>query len=92
MVRDLVQASVKLVKDEKMVLVKEDAEDLANERLIALLAPGLKGKRRRILEALMNQQGADDSEEEVTPEVRDKRRSLRSKLLNGYLEDEEVSK
>src|SRR5699024_9920410 len=28
MVRDLVQASVKLVKDEKMVLVKEDAEDL----------------------------------------------------------------
>ena len=40
MVRDLVQASVKLVKDEKMILVKEDAEDLANERLIALLAPG----------------------------------------------------
>lgn len=93
MVRDLVQASVKLVKDEKMVLVKEDAEDLANERLIALLAPGFKKEKTTTnpFEALMNQQGADDSEEEVTPEVRDKRRSLRSKLLNGYLEDEEVS-
>lgn len=93
MVRDLVQASVKLVKDEKMVLVKEDAEDLANERLVALLAPGFKKEKTTTnpFEALMNQQGTDDPEEEITPEVKDKRRSLRSKLLNGYLEDEEVS-
>lgn len=92
MVRDLVQASVKLVKDEKMVLVKGDAEDLANERLIALLAPGFKKEKTTTnpFEALMNQQPEEESEE-VTPEVKDKRRSLRSKLLNGYLEEEEVS-
>lgn len=93
MVRDLVEASVKLVKDEKMVLVKEDAEDLANERLVALLAPGFKKEKTTTnpFEALMNQQGGDDTKEEITPEVKDKRRSLRSKLLNGYLEEEEVT-
>lgn len=93
MVRDLVQASVKLVKDEKMILVKEDAEDLANERLIALLAPGFKKEKTTTnpFEALMNQQGGEEPEEEITPEVKDKRRNLRSKLLNGFLEDEKVS-
>lgn len=93
MVRDLVQASVKLVKDEKMIQVKEDAEDLANERLIALLAPGFKKEKTTTnpFEALMNQQGGEEPEEEVTPEVKDKRRSLRSKLINGFLEEEKVS-
>ncbi|SOC38028.1 ATP-dependent protease ATPase subunit HslU [Salinicoccus kekensis] len=93
MVRDLVEASVKLVKDEKMKLVKDQAEELANERLLALLAPGFKKEKTTTnpFEALMNQQGTQETEEEVTPEVRDRRRSLRAKLLNGYLEDEEVT-
>ncbi len=92
MVRDLVEASVKLVKDEKMKLVKDDAEDMANERLIALLAPGFKKEKTTTnpFEALMNQQH-QEATEEVTPEVKDRRRSLRAKLLNGHLEDEEVT-
>src|SRR5699024_4348732 len=42
MVRDLVEASIRIVKDEQFKLVEEDAVALANERLVGLLAPGVK--------------------------------------------------
>ena len=42
MVRDLVETSVRLVKEEKMVSVKERAEQQANRRLVELLVPSAK--------------------------------------------------
>ena len=39
MVRDLVETAVRLVKEEKMVSVKERAEENANQRLVELLVP-----------------------------------------------------
>src|SRR6476469_2634248 len=39
MVRDLVETSVRLVKEDKMASVKERAEENANRRLIELLVP-----------------------------------------------------
>ena len=42
MVRDLVETSVRLVKEEKMASVKERAEENANRRLIELLVPSTK--------------------------------------------------
>src|SRR5690606_27432134 len=39
MVRDLVETSVRLVKEEKMLQVKEKAEINANRRLVEILAP-----------------------------------------------------
>ncbi|MCL6616475.1 MAG: AAA family ATPase, partial [Anoxybacillus ayderensis] len=40
MVRDLVETSVRIVKGKKMKEVKEQAEQLANKRLVELLVPG----------------------------------------------------
>ena len=40
MVRDLVETSVKIVKEELFKGVREEAENLANNRLVKLLAPG----------------------------------------------------
>lgn len=42
MVRDLVETSVRLVKEEKMNSVKERAEEHANRRLVELLVPSAK--------------------------------------------------
>ena len=42
MVRDLVETSVRLVKEEKMDEVKEQAEEKANQRLVELLVPSAK--------------------------------------------------
>jgi len=42
MVRDLVETSIRLVKEEKMQEVKERAEEQANRRLVKLLVPDRK--------------------------------------------------
>ncbi|WP_143522579.1 AAA family ATPase, partial [Pseudomonas sp. 2822-17] len=42
MVRDLVETSIRLVKEEKMISVKAQAEDNANERIVELLVPAKK--------------------------------------------------
>lgn len=42
MVRDLVETSVRLIKEEKMNEVKEQAEENANKRIVRLLVPGKK--------------------------------------------------
>ena len=46
MVRDLVEASHRLVKEEMMESVKEQAEELANEAIVKLLVPSLRKNRR----------------------------------------------
>ncbi|WP_017548532.1 ATP-dependent protease ATPase subunit HslU [Salinicoccus carnicancri] len=92
MVRDLVEAGVRIVKDRQMEIVSEDAANLAEERLVGLLAPGVKRTKQsnNPFEMLMNQQGGEEYEE-VTDEVRQKRMSLRDKLKAGLLEDEKVT-
>src|SRR3954454_23110548 len=42
MVRDLVETSVRLVKEDRMLSVKERAEENANSRLVDLLVPSAK--------------------------------------------------
>lgn len=42
MVRDLVETSVRLIKEEKINEVKEQAEENANKRIVRLLVPGKK--------------------------------------------------
>lgn len=44
MVRDVVEASHRLVKEEMMESVKEQAEELANEAIVKLLVPSLRKK------------------------------------------------
>ncbi|WP_020008656.1 ATP-dependent protease ATPase subunit HslU [Salinicoccus albus] len=92
MVRDLVEASVRIVKEKQMALVEDDAVKLADERLVGLLAPGEKRTKQASnpFEMFMNQQG-DNEYEEVTDEVRSKRMNLREKLSAGMLEDEKVT-
>ena len=48
MVRDLVDVAVRLVKDQKG-LVKDEAVNKANEKLVKLLVPSMKKKRQIIV-------------------------------------------
>lgn len=96
MVRDLVEVSVRLVKEEKMQLVRVKAEKNAEKRLIKLLAPSQKKKQttsQNPLEALfggMNQ--PDESpEEKVDQELKNKRSQIEWRLQNGELDDEIVT-
>ncbi|WP_449619372.1 HslU--HslV peptidase ATPase subunit [Robertmurraya sp. Marseille-Q9965] len=96
MVRDLVETSVRLIKEEKMQSVKERAEENANRRLVELLAPSAKKTTsyKNPLEMLFgggtNQQEPDtNSAEEYS--LQEKRKIVREKLAMGDLENEIVT-
>ena len=58
MVRDLVETSVRIVKEEMVVKVQDKAEEQANQRLVEILVPspekqsGFKNPLEMLLEAL----------------------------------------
>jgi ATP-dependent HslUV protease ATP-binding subunit HslU len=96
MVRDLVETSVRLVKEEKISDVKSLAEENANKRLVELLVPGKKKQStaKNPLEMLfggasnqVNEQ--EDSSEETT--IQEKRRRIAHQLALGELEDHYVT-
>jgi ATP-dependent HslUV protease ATP-binding subunit HslU len=96
MVRDLVETSVRLVKEEKMLSVKELAERNANERLVELLAPSAKKTTnfKNPLEMIFGG-GNNSQEQETSPNeeysLHEKRRMLKEKLVLGELENDVVS-
>ncbi|MGM0897547.1 MAG: HslU--HslV peptidase ATPase subunit [Bacillota bacterium] len=94
MVRDLVEASVRIVKEEKYEAVKERAEAAANDRIVKLLAPSLKKKQnaQNPLEMLFGQKQEQEEEDpEAEVEVRVKRREIAADLKAGKLEEEWVT-
>ncbi|ASS93237.1 HslU--HslV peptidase ATPase subunit [Peribacillus simplex] len=97
MVRDLVETSVRLVKEEKMVSVKERAEENANRRLIELLVPSTKKQSnfKNPLEVFFggnNNQDEQDSEENSEDlSLQEKRKIVAEKLANGELESEMIT-
>lgn len=94
MVRDLVEASVRIVKEEKYEAVKERAQAAANDRIVKLLAPSLKKKQnpQNPLEMLFGQKQEPEEEDPTAEvEVRVKRREIAGDLKAGKLEDEWVT-
>lgn len=94
MVRDLVEAAVRIVKEEKFEAVQFQAESSANERIVKLLAPSMRKKQtnQNPLEMLFGQK-LEQEEEEPTAEVevRVKRREIAADLKAGKLEDEWIT-
>ena len=98
MVRDLVDVSVRLVKEQKKSLVEDEATQKANEKLVKLVVPSMKKKaaqNNNPLESLLggaipNFNQNDEEEEAPTEEIKTKRSEIRQQLLAGKLEEEKV--
>lgn len=94
MVRDLVETSVRIVKEEKMENVKERAEKQANERIVELMVPKKKkqSNMKNPLEMFFNQQQTEeDSSEQEEDDVEQKRKRVAHQLAMGELEDHMVT-
>ncbi|PEY41300.1 HslU--HslV peptidase ATPase subunit [Bacillus cereus] len=95
MVRDLVETSVRIVKEEMVVKVKDKAEEQANQRLIEILVPSPQKQSgfKNPLEMLFggNQNANQTSETQDDAEIENKRREVEKKLASGLLEEEIVS-
>lgn len=101
MVRDLVEVSVSMQKQDQFKNVRADATQAANKRLVKLLAPAKKkeNKNNNDFANMMNmftqmQNGqtptAPNEQEEVTDEIRNERLSLTEQLNQGLLENHMV--
>lgn len=91
MVRDLAETSVRIVKEEMMEKVKEQAERLANDAIVKLLVPSLKKKQQgqNPFEMLFGGQNAEQEEStNDDTEVRLKRSQIAEDLRDGKLEEE----
>jgi len=97
MVRDLVETSIRMVKQEKMAEVEDRGRELAQERILDYIAPLPRKKSkssRNPLELLLGQ-GFEQQEPEGEYENRlktqeEKRAILRQKLSRMELEDEMI--
>lgn len=96
MVRDLVETSIRLVKEEKMERVKEPAEENANRRLVELLVPSAKKSvnYKNPLEMLFGGSQQQPEQEQNQSEdlgLFEKRKVIKDKLSKGELEEELVT-
>lgn len=96
MVRDLVETSVRLVKEEKMHSVRDKAEDSANKRIVELLVPSDRKQQnfKNPFEMLFGQNQTTQPTQESTSEeaaVEMKRRQMAHQLALGELEDHYVT-
>lgn len=93
-VRDLVEASIRTVKQEKMESVKEKAETLANEAIVNLLVPGRKPQSsfKNPLEMLFGgqQQQQSSANDPEDTSIEQQRRQVAWQLANGQLEEQMI--
>ena len=94
-VRDLVEAAVRQVNDEKVESVERQAEKMANERLLDIIAPLPKKKSSMAnpFEAFFNtnkEQHEEQSAVDSLDDIKNKRDILREKLKRLELEDDYV--
>ncbi|WP_096435417.1 ATP-dependent protease ATPase subunit HslU [Alteribacter populi] len=97
MVRDLVETSIRLVKEQKVIDVKDQAEKNANQRLVELLVPSKKKENNYKNPFEMIFGGNQENQQEVSQEqqeeetLHDRRRRMAHKLALGELEDHIVT-
>lgn len=103
MVRDLVEASIQLVRSEKREQVRGRAENEAIKQIAKALAPGIKKEKAQTADNPLSQFyqnfgmdmsqlgiGAQETEEEVTEEISSKRKELIDQIKRGVLDSREV--
>lgn len=94
MVRDLVETSIRMVKQEKLSTVEERAKILAEDKIIELLAPypvketPSRNPLEMIFGAPKQVEQVDKTQESRIKRIEFEREILREKLEKGQLEDE----
>ncbi|HEY4623007.1 MAG TPA: AAA family ATPase, partial [Solibacillus sp.] len=94
MVRDLVEAARRLVKEEMTVAVQEQAERNANEVLVKLLVPSKikETLTQNPFEMFFGQKGQQEEQaQQDEPEIRSRRAQIAQDLQAGKLEEQWVT-
>ena len=98
MIRDLVETSVRMVKSEKMLSVREKAMEQANRRIVEIMVPSskkssqIKNPFEMLFGAGTLHSDGDSSQNDIEDASHaEKRRIIAEKLANGELENEIIT-
>ena len=96
MVRDLVETSIRLVKEDSMEHVKGKAEENANKRIVELLVPSSKKQTqyKNPLEMFFGNQGQEETANQSASEdqsIASRRKQMAQQLALGELEDRMIT-
>ncbi|MGD6816176.1 HslU--HslV peptidase ATPase subunit [Metabacillus sp. 84] len=95
MVRDLMESSIRIVKEEKMSEVKGSAEENANRRLVELLVPSKKKNQQNKNPFEMLFGGTQTQEQQTSydddSDLAERRKKMDHQLRMGELEDRYVT-
>ncbi|MTI67463.1 MAG: ATP-dependent protease ATPase subunit HslU [Firmicutes bacterium] len=95
MIRDLLETSIRMVKNEKINKVYDRAEKLADKRIVEILVPSKKKNNYpNPLEAFFGNSANVDAEkeenEDKSDDIKYRRTEMKNKLKNGELEEETI--
>ncbi len=100
MIRDLVETSVRIVQNERMLVVKDKAVNNANDRIVETIAPLPQKKRRStnplgfLFQAAPVQEESSSGEDatfaERMQQAKEEQKKVRERLLKGELEEQTV--
>ncbi|HHU69228.1 MAG TPA: ATP-dependent protease ATPase subunit HslU [Thermoanaerobacterales bacterium] len=97
MIRDLVETSIRMIKEEKMENIKDKANLLAENRIIDILCPlpkkgkAIKNPFESLFAVPQEQKHYEDADNEAKTEIiKEKREKIKEKLRLGLLENELV--
>ncbi len=88
MVRDIVETSIRMIKQQKMIFVQDKAKEMANERLLEHFSPTAKHETMKNPFEMLFSNPNTPSQPQPTVENNNADRDIwRQRLLNGELED-----
>lgn len=93
MIRDLVEVSIRMVKQEKIKQVEKKAAEMADDALVELIIPAASGasQGKNPFEVLFgNNPSVKEQKSEQEEKIRSERNIVREKLLRGELNQEYV--
>ncbi|MGC6767733.1 ATP-dependent protease ATPase subunit HslU [Enterococcus sp. LJL128] len=99
MVRDLVENAIKIVEKQQYSNVYAQALRKANERLVKALVPGIKKEQKQasgnqfdqMMKMFSAGQQPEETQEEVTEEIKVNRKTVLDQLERGLLDQREVT-
>lgn len=89
-IRDLVENSIQLIKEEKIKEVEDRAEELAIDRVLDILMPMPRKKRKNPFSFLIENDNDNEFDQETYDRIVERRERLKKRLLDGELDDETI--
>ncbi|MDI3546605.1 MAG: ATP-dependent HslUV protease ATP-binding subunit HslU [Halanaerobiales bacterium] len=88
-VRDLVETAIRMIKKEKVKEVEPKAKAMAEDRIIDIILPVPKKRRRNPFDFLLNDEEVEqDLNDETYTRLKERRERLKARLRRGELDDQ----